>query len=642
MSSHAPSCLPLLSLAVFIASSSTALANSDESVELTNVHTMQQVVVTATKTENTLTTAPASMSVITSEEIMSQPHTHLGDILKQAMGVEGVMRGSGGRELISIRGMDSGFTLLMINGRKLSSSNALVRGNDYDLSTIPLDNIERIEIIRGPMSSLYGSEALGGVINVITKLPDNEWRSSLSADYSRPTGTNHGGGEYRVGLNTGGALLEDELYLNLSISQNDRKAWTPSYDGQEVTSLEALDNLSLSSNLNWLVNEHHTLDMDATYNKDQRESQTMARSSLALTHSGDFDWGQTQLRYGAEEVRLDEKWSSRPSSDRIIETNQAIDGSLSTELQNHRVTTGGEVRYTTLDNPRDLQTSGNSSVNQQAVFFQDEWGLAQDWTLTFGTRMDHHENFGVHFSPRAYLVNTVTDKLTIKGGVGQAFKAPSMLQLTDEYRLSSCGGDCWVKGNPDLKPETSTSFELSANYQESNWHLGATVYRNDVKDLIERNFDDVLGTEEGRDLITYHNVARAQIQGVELEGQQILTETLSLKAELTFTDAKDKTTNELLAKRPRQTFKTQLEWQPTQPMSTFATVAYSGSQRLYNDTYRGGYTTMDLGVNYQFSNDLRARAGIRNITNKQHSDDINLDGYGIEPRTWYLGFTSNF
>ena len=158
--------------------------------------------------------------------------------------------GRGGREMISIRGMDSRYTMIMVNGRKLSSSNATVRGNDFDLSTIPKDNIERIEIIRCSMSALYGSEALGGVVNVITKLPDNEWRSSLSADYSRPTGSNHGGGEYRVGLNTGGALIDDELYLNLSASKTDRDAWTPyaadyslDYDRTKVTALEDLNDI---------------------------------------------------------------------------------------------------------------------------------------------------------------------------------------------------------------------------------------------------------------------------------------------------------------------------------------------------------------------------------------------------------------
>ncbi len=109
------------------------------------------MVVTATKTENSLADAPASMSVITSEEIQSQPTLALNDIVKQSVGVESRKEGGrAGRETISIRGMSSDYTLIMVNGRKMSSSNAVVRGNDFDLSAIPQDSIERIEIIRGP------------------------------------------------------------------------------------------------------------------------------------------------------------------------------------------------------------------------------------------------------------------------------------------------------------------------------------------------------------------------------------------------------------------------------------------------------------------------------------------------------------
>ena len=651
-----------LSLVISVALSSAAMAESSTEADTqTSSYLMDQVVVTATKTENNLATAPASMSVITSDEILSQPNTNLNDIVKQAVGVEGMKNGGrGGREMISIRGMDPSYTMVMINGRKLSSSNAIVRGNDFDLATIPQDNIERIEIIRGPMSALYGSEALGGVVNVITKQPDNEWRSSLSADYSRPTGSNHGGGEYRTGLNTGGALVDDELFLNLSVSKASRDAWTPyaadssvDYDRTEVTALEELDNLSLSANLNWLINDHHTLDVDVTYSDDQRSAinessirlvksdQDVVRNSLAITHGGDFDWGQTQLRYSREDVELGDT-DYDLNKDYINEINHSMDGYVSTDLENHRLTVGGDIRYTTLDNTRDLVESGEASVHQQALFVQDEWTLSDDWTLTYGTRMDHHENFGLHFSPRAYLVNTVTEQLTVKGGIGQAFKAPSMLQLSEEYRFGSCRGTCWLQGSADLKPETSTSFEVSANYQEEHWMVEGTLYRNEVDNLIARDLDNPIGDHDGMPVYTYHNVDSARIQGVELGGRLILTDEVSVKTDYAFTDAKDRTTGELLTVRPRQSASMRVDWQPIEKMTTFISATYSGTQRLDKDTDIEGYTTASLGVNYQFTDSLRARAGITNLGNKQLTDEVNRRGYSIDPRTWYLGFTTDF
>lgn len=650
-----------LSVAVAVALSSVATAEENDEAN-NNAFLFNQVVVTATKTENDLATAPASMSVITSDEIMSQPNTNLNDIVKQAVGVEGMKDGGrGGREMISIRGMDSGYTMIMINGRKLSSSNAIVRGNDFDLSTIPQDNIERIEIIRGPMSALYGSEALGGVINVITKLPDNEWRSSLSGDYSRPTGTNHGGGEYRIGLNTGGALVDDELFLNLSVSKTDRDAWTPysadssvDYDRTTVTALEDLNDISLSGGLNWLVNNNHTLDFDFTYSDEKRKAvnessietvnsdQHVKRNSIAITHGGDFNWGETQLRYSREDVEFGDMDYDLSQRDWITEINNVVDGSVSTDIKNHRLTFGGDIRHTSLDNTRDLVDSGKASLSQQALFIQDEWAMAEDWTLTFGTRMDHHENFGYEFSPRAYLVNTVTDNLTVKGGIGQAFKAPSMLQMSEEYIFASCRSTCYMQGNPDLKPETSTSYELSANYQETNWMVEATAYRNDVDNLIERDLDNQVGEHNGLPVYTYHNVNKARINGVELGGRIALTKTVLVKGDYAFTDAKDKTTGELLTNRPRQTVSARLDWTPVEKLTSFVSANYNGTQKINDDTDLKGYTTASIGMNYQFSESLRARAGITNIGNKKLSDEVNRLGYSIDPRTWYVGFTSTF
>ncbi len=122
----------------------------------------EQMVITATHTEVSTTKAPASISVITEEDILSEPGLALNDLVKNIAGVESQMDGGrAGREMISIRGMDAGFTMILVNGRKLSSSNAVFRGNDFDLAAVPKESIQRIEIIRGPMSALYGSEALG-------------------------------------------------------------------------------------------------------------------------------------------------------------------------------------------------------------------------------------------------------------------------------------------------------------------------------------------------------------------------------------------------------------------------------------------------------------------------------------------------
>ncbi|MET4692509.1 TonB-dependent receptor domain-containing protein [Endozoicomonas lisbonensis] len=652
--------LQILSLAVAASLSPSLVAEEVDDAGLQDQpsYMMNQVVVTATKTENNLATAPASMSVISSEEIQSRPHTALNDIVAEAVGVESMKTGGrAGRELISIRGMDSKYTMILVNGRKVSSSNAIIRGNDFDYASIPQDNIEQIEIIRGPMSALYGSEAMGGVINIITKVPDNEWRSSISGDYSRPTSGGDGGAEFMIGLNSGGALIDDELYMNFSINKSARDAWKP-FDGDRsgVTALEERDTLSLSGGLNWLINDRQTLDFDVSYSNDEREGliestinhnptdQKVKRNSIAITHGGEWDWGDSQLRYSREEVEIGEYDFGKFNRDYVTETNNAVDGSVTTEINSHRLTLGGEVRKIELDNKRDLLSTGNARIQEQALFIQDEWSLNDDWMLTYGTRVDNHEEFGTEFSPRAYLVNTVNDKLTVKGGVGKAFNAPTLLQLSEEYRLSSRKGTAWIIGNPDLKPETSTSYELAMNYQEENWMVEAAIFRNDVDDLIMRDFDNLLGIIDGREAFTYKNVDKARIDGLELGGRINLSSTLSLKADYTYIDAMDRTNNQKLTNRPQQTLSSTLDWKATNKLNTFVKASYQGKQVIsHSDNVDvDGYTLVDLGVNYRHSDDLRFRAGISNLTNKSLKHEAETRGVTVDPRTWYVGFTTDF
>ncbi|MCW0470872.1 TonB-dependent receptor plug domain-containing protein [Vibrio chagasii] len=192
---------------------------------------MKQMVVTATRTEMALKQAPASMSVITAQDIEDSPRVlpWQTSLLNQRVLSLILIARVLARQMISIRGMDSDYTLIMVNGRRLVQQVPLYRGNDFDLSTIPTESIERVEIIRGPMSALYGSDGMGGTINIITKAPVNEWSSTLSMDTSSPMDGN-GGQEQSVGLTTSGALIEDELFARFSINQTSRDAWQP-YSG---------------------------------------------------------------------------------------------------------------------------------------------------------------------------------------------------------------------------------------------------------------------------------------------------------------------------------------------------------------------------------------------------------------------------
>ncbi|WP_434761644.1 TonB-dependent receptor domain-containing protein [Vibrio fortis] len=666
---------PLAIAVAFICSSvPTVTFANNESVE-----TDEQMVVTATRTETLLKQAPASMSVITAEDIENNPGITLADIVADSTSVESDFDSTrAGRQMISIRGMDSDYTLIMVNGRRLSSASAIIRGNDFDLSTIPTESIERVEIIRGPMSALYGSDGMGGTINIITKAPENDWSSTLSMDSSSPMDGN-GGQEHSVGLTTSGALIEDELFARFSVNQTSRDAWQPysgthssGYDREDITALEGRDTLSLLANLTWYATDNQTIDIDLGYSDDERESAAESSSSViesdtrvvrhsqAITHSGFWGWGDTQVRYSRENVTDNDAadLGNNFSSD-IEELTQIVEASATTYLgDSHTLTFGMDYQLSKLTNKENL-VSGASEAYQGALFVQDQWEMTEQLTATIGGRLDKHELYGEEFSPRVYMVHQTTDDLIIKGGVGKAFKAPTLTQNQSDYQVSSCKGGCVLVGNEDLKPETSLNYELATVYTQPRWNVEAALFRNEINDLIERTegycpdggdwnesarqCEDSNGNPTGNlGAKTYQNVSEAIIQGVELAGGFQISEQWDVSGNYTYLDTEDKSTGEQLLERYKHSGLVKLNWSPTYDLTAFVSARYRGERQIETDLTQDAYTTLNIGTVYNVNDSVRIRAGITNLTDEAVSQELEYLGYVEEPRTYYVGMTADF
>ncbi|WP_244187277.1 TonB-dependent receptor domain-containing protein [Vibrio qinghaiensis] len=296
------------------------------------------MVVTAAGFEQKLTDAPASVTVITSEELRTQPYTNLLDALRNVEGVDiGESQDKSGQSTISIRGMGSDYTLVLIDGKRQNNSGDLYPNNfvGFQMAHIPpLDMIERIEVVRGPMSTLYGADAMGGVVNIITKRANSEWGGSIS--HSRTLQENSALGDVTTtDFFSSGPLIEDKLYLSLRGSIYDKAESTPSYaattapDGstfQPSTTFggggKTSDNQNWSAGfgLTFLVNENNELllDYDASRQKyDNSESQfgttdsadtiyknarvgyaptqRTLRDQISLTHIAKWDFGRTEV-----------------------------------------------------------------------------------------------------------------------------------------------------------------------------------------------------------------------------------------------------------------------------------------------------------------------------------------------------------
>ncbi|WKY56854.1 TonB-dependent receptor [Vibrio sp. SNU_ST1] len=657
-----------VAVAVFCTSlSANVLAQKESQV------TDEQMVVTATRTEMALKQAPASMSVITAQDVEDSPGITLADIVAESTSVESDFDSTrAGRQMISIRGMDSDYTLIMVNGRRLSSASAIIRGNDFDLSTIPAESIERVEIIRGPMSALYGSDGMGGTINIITKAPENDWSSTINMDTSSPLGGD-GGEEYSVGFTTSGALIDDELFARFSLNQTSRDAWQP-YTGigrENITALEERDTLSLLANLTWNVTDNQTIDLDLGYSDDKRDGlaeyatgsnlvdSKVVRNSQAITHSGFWSWGDTQVRYSRENVTDNDAadLGNNYSSD-VEELTQIVEASATTYLgESHTVTFGMDYQLSELTNKENL-INGTSEAYQGALFVQDQWLMTEQLTATIGGRLDKHELYGEEFSPRVYLVHQTTNDLIIKGGVGKAFKAPSLTQNQADYTVNSCKGACDLYGNANLKPETSLNYEIAAIYNQPRWNVEGALFRNEINDLIDRDetycengevFESGKGCADSSSSTgyvkgkrTYTNVSEAVVQGAELTGQFQITDEWEVSGNYTFLDTEDKSTGEELLERYKHSGLVKLSWNPTYDLNTFISARYRGERNIETDLTQDAYTTLNIGTIYNVNDSVRLRAGITNLTDEAVSQELENMGYVEEPRTYYVGMTADF
>src|SRR5690606_1627304 len=160
---------------------------------------------------------------------------------------------------------------------------------------------------------------------------------------------------------------------------------------------------------------------------------------------------------------------------------------------------------------------GDAQTIHRALFLQDEIVFGPAWSLVFGNRFDRHEEYGWQNSPRAYLVHHVNDALTIKGGGGRGFKAPTLKQLSPGYSAIVGGGQFTIYGDPDLEPEINTTYELSADYRGDGWSLNAGVFQNNVRGLIQTVCVSRCGIRR-QEIRNYENIDEARIRGVELGG----------------------------------------------------------------------------------------------------------------------------
>lgn len=656
--------LPRLStLALAVAACNTPMAHAaDDDVQL------DDVVVTAAGYAQQVTQAPASISVISREQLEKKAYRDITDALRDVPGVivTGGGAGDNGAD-ISMRGMPAQYTLVLVDGRRQSSRESRPNGSaGFEQDWLPpLQAIERIEVIRGPMSTLYGSDAIGGVINVITRKVADDWHGNVRAEATLQEDSDSGNANQEQ-LYVSGPLADDLLGLQVygQYQKREEDDIEQGYEDKDLQSLTAKFALTPSENHDFGVEVgKETQDRASHVGKSAPAEGCRGgctdsysehdREHYALTHTG--RWG-----FATSDSYVQRESTDNKSRDIEI-TNTVANTQWVLPLSRHIVTLGANYEKEELDDQNTNQISDRTQVSndQWALFAEDEWLLTQDFSLTGGVRLDDNENYGSHVSPRLYGVWQAAPRWTLKGGVSTGYRAPGLREVTADWGAISRGGTTY--GNPDLEPETSLNKELALLYSAPRGlKASVTLFHNDFEDKITRvrcgsatacppvtqydtDDDGTLRTN------TRINVNEAVTQGVELSLSSPLTETLILSTSYTYTDSEQKSgeyEGNPLTQLPKHQFSGTLDWTPVARLNAWTRLTYRGKESQpvegpSSSSIRApSYTFVDSGGSWQVTEQAKLMFGVYNM----FDDDIGYDEYGYvnDGRRYWVGASLDF
>ena len=678
------------------------MANSLYAVEKENNETkLDGVVVSASGFSQQIKEAPASISVISGDELTKDSFTSLHSIAQKVPGVNVVGGEDGAASGISIRGMEKSQTLVLIDGKRANSSSANPKGGAGDMNSNfipPAEAIERIEVIRGPMSSLYGSDAVGGVINIITKKDFSKFSGNVGI--STTINTHKGIGDGRQG----------DFYLNLPLYKEFLALQFWGYkklrdEDNYKGGYQKSDKRNLSAKL-WITPDEHNKFFILGSNERHDYSRTVGKTATIKTNKvlnaydyekksygvgylGEFDSLNADISYIYDQTQRTSLF------DKFIPAkakNHNFNSKFTTFFGAHTLTFGydfskqnvGTTFIVSNASRNGLKDPKTYSMSEHAGFIEDEWQILDEKLfLTLGSRLTHNEFFGNHLSPRAYLVYNATDTLSLKGGVATGYKTPNVNQISPEVGTIQKAWSIVDFGNKDLKPEKSTTYEVGAYYDnQADFRGSVTLFRNEFKDKIldtdgskRVNGIPAFGTCTNAPDVTcpgwgtYFNIEGATVWGVELSGDYDILSNLNFSSNYTYNKSKIKTGNptintpngpmkfsqtglnrldgKSLTATPEHTLHATLTYKPVKSVKTFFGANYES--KLTSVNFGAGNSvrentkdllTFDTGISWDANKHLTLSLNAYNIFDKVRYDEALVgDTYYFYPqegrRFWF-------
>lgn len=634
--------------AVFLFSTLSFSQNIVQKTDTIGYYKLSEVVISATKTNaNTLQLA-SSISVIDAKQISNSNSNNVFDVLRNETGISFTRQGGNGTlSNIYIRGSNSSHTLVLIDGVEVNLTND--PSGVYDFSALPVDNIERIEVLRGPQSTLYGSDALAGVINIITKKGNGAPKFSLLTE----------GGTYNtykgmIGLNGSINKLNYSLALSRSGSEGfsaaSEKYGNTEKDGYTFNNLTSVlgydlsDNAEINLYTRFLKSESDNDQFggmfgdDPTYLTKQEEFSIRGEGKIKLLNG---NWNQ---KLGLTFIRNVRKNSFDTSSASAYYSNALYDGRrYKIDWQNDFQLSKGNLLTAGIEFEKEESSSEyysfnyillpdyasvipNKDANTISAFLQDQIKFVESFFITLGLRLDKHSKFGSQFTYRiapAYMLWETGTK--IKATIGTGFKAPSLYYLYDP-----------AYGNENLNPEESFGWDFGIEqfFFKQNLSFGITFFYNKFSDMF------------GFDYQTFKtiNIKQAVTKGLEFYFQTKPIDDLEIKANYTFTDARDVSPNS-------SDFDTKLLRRPESKVGFFTSYSFSAKTNLnaeiiwvgtrddidfstYQRTELKGYVLLNLAAHYNLFDFLRLNARVENLLDTDYEE---VFGYATPGLSFYGG-----
>lgn len=539
-----------------------------------------EIIVTATRTEQEIKDTSGNVTVITAQEIKeSNAHT-VDETLKYQSGLD--IQGGGflsSKIRLTMRGIPSNYgpqrVLVMMDNRPINEEYQ----GDVDFRFLPTDNIERIEIVRGPASALYGSNAVGGVINLITKSGKDLPLLNLKST----TGS----------FNTYGSVLQHARQIgNLDYFISAGEQTTDGYIKNSDGTAKNWSSQNISTRANWKPDDESTIGLSLGMNNGKGIEENFTRNQdtnyLTLSYQTglfkDYD-GDFTARIYRNGLEQDLEW-------KFGATGAYDQSTLGTQIQqslqpakNHLLTFGIDTKQ------QDVlvkETNGviNETVNSQAAYIQDEIVLNERAggnviIGTLGLRYDRHEEFGSQTSPRIGVVYHLTEQTSLRSAVGKGYRAPT---VSDLFLPLTPYGPITFQGNANLKPETLWSYELGLDHRfTADLSLRLTLFQSQLQDA----WDYIRDTDN---IYRPNNITRLSMQGIETEVKYHITKGLDSFANYTYTDAKyakDKNNSSIegnyVEEVPRLQGNLGIRYQP-ENSATIINFNVNGAGERYTDT----------------------------------------------------------